>query len=70
MAMKLSELRNMSKKELWEHYDKESEHVQPSLNYYRDEIVRREQNKQTVVLIWLTLFMFLTTVFSAIGTFI
>jgi len=70
MAMKLNELRKLPKKELWKLYDKEAEHVQASLNYYRDEIVRREQSKQTTVLIWLTIFMVLTTVFSAIGVFI
>ncbi len=70
MAMKLNELRTLPKKELWKLYDKEAEHVQASLNQYRDEIVRREQNKQTIVLIWLTVFMVVTTVFSAIGVFV
>jgi hypothetical protein len=69
-AMKLSELRKLPKKELWKLYDEKAEHVEASLNYYWDEIVRREQSKQTTVLIWLTIFMVITTVFSAIGVFV
>jgi hypothetical protein len=34
MTMTLSELRKLSKKELWTLYDQEAKQVMPSLNYY------------------------------------
>ena len=67
--MKFSDLRKRSKTELWELYDQEAESVVPSLNHYRDEIVRREQCKQTKALIALTILVLIATVFSAIGVF-
>jgi hypothetical protein len=67
MVVKLGELRKLSSKELWKLYDKETEHVQPSLNYYKDEILRREQSKQTTWLIILTVLVFVATVISTIG---
>ncbi len=70
MVMKLDELRKLPKKELWNLYDEQAKHVQPSLSHYRDEVIRREKSKQTTVLICLTIFMFIATVFSAIGVFV
>ena len=54
MALNLKELRKLSKKELWERYNQKANNVEDSLNYYRDEIERRERNKQTRLLIALT----------------
>jgi hypothetical protein len=70
MALKLNDLRQLSKAELWKLYDQEAKNVQPSLNYYRDEIVRREQSKQTTWLIILTILVFIATVISVIGIFV
>ncbi len=70
MAMKLDELRILPKKELWKRYDDEAKHVQPSLNYYGNEIIRREQSKQTTWLIILTFLVLIATVISAIGVFV
>lgn len=70
MAMKLDELRKLPKSELWKLYDEKAKHVEGSLSYYQEEIERREQSKQTTVLIWLTIFMFAATVISAIGVFV
>ena len=70
MVMKLSELRKLSKSELEKRYDKEAENVQGALVYYRDEIVRREQSKQTNWLIILTILVLIVTIISAIGLFI
>jgi hypothetical protein len=69
MVRKLSELRKLSNNELWKLYDQEAEHVQGSLNYYKDEILRREQSKQTTWLIILTVLVFVATVISTIGVF-
>ncbi len=69
MVMKLAELRELPKSELWKLYDKEAEQVIPSLNHYRDEILRREQEKQTKWLIALTIFVLVATVISAVGVF-
>ena len=69
MAMKLYELRRLPKAKLWKLYDHEAEHVEASLNHYRDEIVRREQSKQTRWLIALTISVLVFTVISAIGAF-
>jgi hypothetical protein len=70
MVMKLGDLRKLSKSELWKLYDQEAEHVIPSLNHYREEIVRREQSKQTTWLIILTILVFVATVISAVGVFV
>ena len=67
MVLKLNELRKLPKTELWRLYDEQAKTVEPFLNHYRDEIVRREQSKQTKWLIWLTIFMLITAVFSVIG---
>jgi hypothetical protein len=70
MVMKLSELRKLSKNELWKLYDQEAKNVVPSLNYYWEEIKRREQSAQTIWLIILTILVLIATVISAIGVFI
>lgn len=70
MVMKLSELRKLSKTELWKLYDQKTEHVADSLKYYWEEIIRREQYKQTAWLIVLTIIVLIATVISAIGLFI
>ena len=70
MAMKLDELRKIPKRELWKLYDQEARSVQATLNYYRDEIVRREQCSQTKWLIVLTILVLIATVISAIGVFV
>ena len=70
MVEKLSELRKLSNKELEERYDAEAQRVGISLSYFRDEILRREQLKQTNWLIALTVLVFIATVVSVIGIFI
>jgi hypothetical protein len=67
MALTLDELRKLPKSELWKFYDNEAKNVQPSLNYFRDEILRREQSKQTAWLIVLTILVLVFTFISAIG---
>jgi len=69
MAMKLGDLRKVPKDKLWELYDQKAESVEPSLNHYRDEIVRREQCCQTKMLIALTILVLIATILSAIGVF-
>ena len=69
MAMKLDELRKLPKTELWKLYDEKAKTVEPSLNHYRDEIVRREQGRQTKWLILLTIFVLIAAVISALGVF-
>jgi hypothetical protein len=70
MVMKLSELRKLPNKELWKLYDEEGKHVVVSLNYYWQEIKRREQSKQTTWLIILTLLVLVATVISVVGVFV
>lgn len=70
MAFKFEELRKLPISKLYELHDKEAEHVQASLNYYLGEIIRREQSKQTRLLIWLNILVVIATVFSAIGVFV
>ena len=70
MVMKLDELRKLPKAELRRLYDEEAKMVVPSLNHYRDEIVRREQARQTRWLIALTISVLVATVISAIGLFL
>jgi len=70
MALELDELRKLPKSELWKLYDQEAKHVVPTLNHYRDEIVRREQCTQTNWLIGLTIFVVIATVISTIGVFV
>ena len=70
MNAKLDELRKLSKEELWRFYDKAARGIPASLDYYRGEIIRREQKKQTVILSWLTVFMAIAAIFSIIGVFV
>jgi hypothetical protein len=70
VAEKLYELRKLPKTKLLKLYDQESKNVMPSLNYYRDEIIRREQGTQTKLLMVFTILMLIATVISAIGVFI
>jgi hypothetical protein len=70
MVMRISDLRKLSKRELWNLYDQKTEHVTDSLNYYQEEIKRREQSKQTSLLVILTFLVLVATVFAAIGAFI
>ena len=52
--MKLKELRKLPQDELERLYDDAAEHTMSGLSLYRDEILRREQFKQTAWLIALT----------------
>ncbi|MBI2832390.1 MAG: hypothetical protein HYX79_09055 [Chloroflexi bacterium] len=70
MAMKLGELRKLSDTELEQKYDEEAQHVVASLNYLWNEITRREQNKQTKWIIFLTIVMVVATVISTVGIFV
>ncbi len=69
MAMTLAELRKLPEAELWKLYDQKAKSVEPSLNYYREEIIRREQQRQTKWLISLNVLVLIATVISAIGVF-
>ncbi len=69
MAMKFDELRKLPKAELLKRYDEEAKRVVTSLNYYGNEIARREQATQTKWLIWLTILVLIATVISAWGAF-
>ncbi len=70
MVMKLGELRKLPKSKLWELYDQKAGNVVSSLNHYRDEIMRREQRKQTNILIGLTILMFIAAIIQVIVLFI
>lgn len=69
MAIKLSELKKLSEAELDQKYDEEAKNVQPSLNYFWYEIVRREQNRQTNWIIGLTIVMTVAAVIASVGVF-
>ena len=70
MALKFDDLRKLPKSELYKLYDKEAEHVQPSLNYYIGEITRREIYTQTKWIIALTILVLIATIVGAIGVFV
>jgi hypothetical protein len=68
MVMKLSEVRMLSKKELENKYDEQTASACESLSFYRDEIIRREQNKLTKAMIVLTGFIIILTIVQLFAT--
>ena len=70
MVMKLAEVRKLSKKELENKYDEQTVRVGENLNFYRDEIIRREQNRLTIAMIVLTFFIFILTIVQVIAIII
>ena len=66
MAEKLTELQNLSEIELEKRYDEVAKNTVVSLNFYLAEIVRRQQQKQTTVLIVLTIIMGILAIVSTI----
>ncbi len=69
MAEKLKELQNLSETELEKRYDEVANNTSVGLNFYLAEIVRRQQHKQTIWIIILTIIMCIATVISTIGIF-
>jgi hypothetical protein len=70
MVMKLAELRKLSKKELENKYDEQTASGGECLSFYRDEIIRREQNKLTKAMVVLTIFIVILTIVQVIATVI
>jgi len=70
MANTLKELREMSDEQLIIEHDNLANRTQVGLNYYLDELNRREQNKQTEAMLSYTRRMFWFTVTVAILTVI
>jgi len=54
MATKYSELRAMTTEELVRRYDELATHVDLGLDFYRQEIWRRDQERQTQTMLTLT----------------
>jgi hypothetical protein len=65
-TMKIEELRKLRRNELERLYDAAAEHTVSGLSLYRDEILRREQSKQTTWLIALTAIVTIATIIGFI----
>lgn len=70
MAEELKTLQNLSETELEKRYDEVAKNTVVGLSFYLAEIVRRQQQKQTKLIIALTAFMCIATVVSLIGIFV
>lgn len=77
MASTYAELRSMSKAELIKAYDAQAKPVTISLDLYRQEIFRREQEEQTLSMLrytkwisFMTLVMTLATIVNVIIAFL
>jgi len=70
MAEKLKELQNLPEIELEKRYDEVAKNTVVGLNFYLAEIVRRQQQKQTIWIIILTIIMCIAAVVSTIGIFV
>ena len=75
MKLKYEELRELSDDRIVEMYDEEAEHVDLSLNFLRNEILRRAQEKhdativkQTVTMMRLTWVITFMTVVVTVAT--
>jgi len=70
MAEKLKEVQNLPEIELEKRYDEVAKNTVVGLNFYLAEIVRRQQQKQTIWIIILTIIMCIAAVVSTIGIFV
>lgn len=70
MAYTLKELREVSDEQLIVEHDLKAQSTDPGINYYLDELKRREQNRQTETIIKYTHRMLLLTVFIALLTIV
>jgi hypothetical protein len=69
-AMKLSELKNLSDKELEKIYDAHTGNTVVGLDFFREEILKREQTRLTNAMIKLTRFIIILTIVQVIATII
>ena len=60
----------LSDEKLAEMYDAEATHVDAGLNFYRQEIFRREQERQTKAMLRYTLLITIMTVVMTVATII
>jgi len=77
MANTLKELREMSDEQLIIEHDNLANRTQVGLNYYLDELNRREQNKQTEAMLsytrrmlWFTVTVTILTVINVIAVLV
>ncbi len=54
MSRSLKELRNLTDDEIIEKHDRLAESMMPGVNHYLNEIVRRDQSRQTEVMLTYT----------------
>lgn len=73
MVEKLAELRQMSDDEVVGLYDRQAQNTSVGLNHYRDELLRRDQEKQTEIMLtytrqirWMTVVVTISTVINVI----
>lgn len=70
MAYSLRELRKVSEEELIAAHDSIAKTTAPGINYYLDELARREQGKQTAAILEYTKWLTLMTIVITIATII
>lgn len=70
MASKYSALRTMSDEELITEYDATAPVTQLGLNFIREELARREQDRQTRQLVTLTVVMTVLTAVVTLATIV
>ena len=70
MALKLKALRALTDEQLVEYYDRQAESVNPSLEFYRQELYRREQDRQTQSMLRYTLWITFMTFVMSIATIV
>ena len=70
MHLTYQQLRNLSDDEVVALYDEEAKHVGLSLNFLRDELLRREQANQTATMLKLTRWITVMTVVVTLATIV
>jgi hypothetical protein len=70
MSQSIEQLRKLTDEELIALHDTVATHTQTGVQFYLDEINRREQNKQTDVMVKYTKYMLWLTIFVAALTVI
>ena len=70
MKFSLKQLRGIDIEELISEHDKLAEHLVPSVNYYLEEISRRDQDKQTKAMLSYTKYIFWFTAIVTIATIV
>ncbi|TSA56838.1 MAG: hypothetical protein D4R45_00230 [Planctomycetaceae bacterium] len=69
MSHTIKELRETSDEQLIIDHDKKADSTDPGVNYYLDELQRRQQNRQTKIMLWLTVVITILTAANVITVF-